>query len=243
MKNINEISAKAPDAFDKSETKELFDKLQKQLFNLQNIFYAEGKYALLIVLQGMDTSGKDGIIRHVFSHVNPQGCDVKSFKIPTEEERSHDFLWRINANLPKKGMIQIFNRSHYEEILFPVVHKALNKIQIKERQTVINQFEEHLQKSNTIILKFYLHISQKEQETRLEDRLTRPEKKWKYNIADKKESKRWDAYMNAYQNIFDGCTKKNQWIIVPSDQKWYRNFIVANTIVKTLKGLKMKYPE
>lgn len=243
MKNINKISTKAPATIRKSEANKKLALLHQQLFSLQNLLYAEGKHALLIVLQGMDTSGKDGTIRHVFSHVNPQGCDVKSFKIPTEEEKAHDFLWRIYANLPKKGMIQIFNRSHYEEILFPVVHKELNTIQIRERHKVINQFEEHLQKNDIIILKFYLHISQKEQDTRLEERLTRPEKKWKYNIADKMESKRWDAYMNAYQNIFDGCTKTNPWIIVPSDKKWYRNYIVANTIVKTLEDLKMEYPK
>ena len=243
MKNINAISNNAPTSIKKSEANKYLNKLHKQLFSLQNLFYAEGKHSLLIVLQGMDTSGKDGTIRHVFSHVNPQGCDVKSFKTPTEEEKAHDFLWRINASLPKKGMIQIFNRSHYEEILFPVVHKELNKTQIQERHTVINQFEEHLQKNGTIILKFYLHISKKEQHKRLEERLTNPEKKWKYNIADKKESEKWDAYMEAYQNIFDKCKKTNPWIIVPSDDKWYRNYIVANTIVKTLKGLKMQYPK
>ena len=243
MKNINSNSTKAPDTISKSEANKLLHKLHKQLFDLQNLFYAEGKHALLIVLQGMDTAGKDGIIRHVFSHVNPQGCDVKSFKTPTEEEKVHDFLWRINAHLPKKGMIQIFNRSHYEEVLFPVVHKQLNKNQIQERHTVINQFEEHLQKNGTIILKFYLHISKKEQHKRLKERLTRPEKKWKYNIADKIESKKWEAYMAAYQKIFDGSKKTNPWIIVPSDEKWYRNYIVANAIVKTLTNLKMQYPK
>ncbi len=243
MKNINTISTKAPNTLTKSEAKKHLDKLHKKMFSLQNLFYAEAKHAFLIVLQGMDTSGKDGIIRNLFSHVNPQGCDVKSFKTPTEEEKAHDFLWRINANLPKKGMIHVFNRSHYEEILFPVVHKELNENQIKERHTVINQFEEHLQRNNTVILKFYLHISKKEQTKRLKERLTNPEKKWKYNIADKKEAKKWALYMDAYQNIFDGCNKKNPWIIVPSDEKWYRNYAVANAIVKTFEGLKMKYPK
>jgi len=243
MKNINHISTNAPNTISKLEANMELSKFQKQLFSLQNLFYAEGKHALLIILQGMDTSGKDGVVRHVFSHINPQGCDVKSFKTLTEEEKAHDFLWRIYANLPKKGMIQIFNRSHYEEVLYPVVHKELSKAQIQERHNVINQFEEHLQRNNTIILKFYLHISRKEQQKRLEDRLTRPEKKWKYNVTDQKESKKWFAYMQAYQKIIDCCNVTNPWIIVPSDKKWYRNYIIAITIVKTLEDLKMKYPK
>jgi len=242
MKNIKLISTKAPDTINKLEAKKLLKKLYQQFFSLQNLFYAERKHTLLVVFQGIAASGKDSVIRHVFSHINPQGCVVKSFKTPTEEENAHDFLWRINANLPRKGMIQLFNRSHYEDILFPAVHKELNANQIQERITVINQFEEHLQKSGTVILKFYLHISAEEQQSRLEERLTNPEKKWKYNSADKIESKKRDIYLGAYQKIFDGCKKTNPWIIVPSDQKWYRNYIVANTIVKTLQDLKMKYP-
>ncbi len=243
MKNINDISTNAPDGINKSSANKQLKKLQMQLFELQNLFYAEGKHALLIILQGMDTSGKDGTIRHVFSCINPQGCTVKSFKSPTEEEKLHDFLWRIYANLPEKRMMQIFNRSHYEDILFPVVHELLDKKEIAERHAVINKFEEHLQNNNTIILKFYLHISKKEQHKRLESRLTNPEKKWKYNADDKKESKKWSDYMDAYQNVFDGCSKHNPWIIIPADEKWYRNYLVATTIVETLEKLKMKYPK
>ena len=214
-----------------------------ELFELQNLFYAEGKHALLIILQGMDTSGKDGTIRHVFSCINPQGCKVKSFKSPTEEEKLHDFLWRIYANLPEKRMMQIFNRSHYEDILFPVVHDLLDKKEIAVRHAVINKFEEHLQNNNTIILKFYLHISKKEQHKRLDSRLTNPEKKWKNNADDKKESKKWSDYMDAYQNVFDGCSKHNPWIIIPADEKWYRNYLVATTIVETLEQSEMKFPK
>jgi PPK2 family polyphosphate:nucleotide phosphotransferase len=243
LKNINNISTDAPDDINKSSANKQLKELQMKLFKLQNIFYAEGKHALLIILQGMDTSGKDGTIRHVFSCINPQGCRVKSFKTPTEEEKLHDFLWRIYANLPEKRMIQIFNRSHYEDILFPVVHELLDKKEISERHAVINKFEEHLQNNNTIVLKFYLHISKKEQQERLEARLKNPEKKWKYNADDKKESKKWSAYMDAYQNVFDGCDKHNPWIIIPADQKWYRNYLVATTIVETLENLKMKYPK
>ena len=243
VKKINQISTKAPDDIKKSDASRHLKKLRTKLFSLQNIFYADGKHALLVVLQGMDTSGKDGTIRHVFSSVNPQGCKVKSFKTPTEEEKLHDFLWRIYANLPEKRMIQIFNRSHYEDILYPVVHRLLDKLEIQERHVVINKFEEHLQVNNTIILKFYLHISKDEQNKRLKARLSDPEKKWKYNANDKKEAKKWNDYMDAYQNVVDGCNKSNPWIIVPSDQKWYRNYLVANTIVTTLEKLKMKYPK
>ena len=243
MKNINDISTNAPDDFEKSEIKNHLSKLQEKLFALQNLFYAEAKHSLLIILQGMDSSGKDSTIRHAFHGINPQGCRVKSFKTPTEEEKSHDFLWRIYAHLPEKRKIQIFNRSHYEDILYPVVHGLLDKKEIHERQQAINNFEEHLQNSDTIILKFYLHISQKEQAERLQERLCNPEKKWKYNPADKKEAKQWDDYMVAYQNVFDGCHESNPWIIVPADQKWYRNYLVVKMIVETLEGLNMEYPQ
>ena len=243
MKKINDISTKAPDTIKKQEANKRLMKFNEQLFSLQNLFYAEGKHALLIILQGMDTSGKDGTIRHVFSCINPQGCSVKSFKTPTEEEKLHDFLWRIYANLPEKRIFQLFNRSHYEDILFPVVHRLLDKKEIKKCHETINKFEEHLRKSGTIILKFFLHISKEEQNKRLEKRLTKPERKWKYNAGDKKEAKKWDDYMKAYQNVLDGCGKHNPWIVVPADNKWYRNYLVANTIVETLKNLKMKYPK
>lgn len=163
MKSISDISTKAPDGIKKKEANKDLMKLHRQLFSLQNLFYAEGKHALLIILQGMETSGKDGTIRHVFSCINPQGCRVKPFKTPTEEENRHDFLWRIYPEFPEKGMFQIFNRSYYEEILFPVVHNLIDKKEVAERHKVINEVEEHLQKQGTIILKFFLHISEKEQ--------------------------------------------------------------------------------
>ena len=162
MKIINENSTKSPKGISKKDVNMHLLKLDKKLYSLQNLFYAEKKHALLIILHGMDTSGKDGTIRHVYTCVNPQGCKVKSFKGPTEEELSHDFLWRIHQNVPETGMMQIFNRSHYEDILYPVVHKMIGKAGIEERHEAINNFEEHLQKSGTIILKFYLHISERE---------------------------------------------------------------------------------
>ena len=242
MEKISDISTNAPPNFDKSKAKKHLAQLQERMPDLQNLFYAEGKHALLIVLQGMDTSGKDGTIRHVFSCINPQGCNVKSFKSPTEEEKNHDYLWRIYANLPEKRMIQIFNRSQYEDVIFPVVHGSIDKKEMNERLSTINEFEKHLQKNNTLVLKFYLHISKKEQDERLEERLTNPKKKWKYNKEDKKEAQKWDDYMAAYQNVLDGCQENNPWIVVPADDKWYRNYIVANTIVETLENLKMQYP-
>ncbi len=243
MKHINNISTKAPNKSTKSYANKELKFLHKQLYSLQNLFYAEGKHSLLIILQGMDTSGKDGTIRHVFSCVNPQGCNIKSFKSPTAEEQLHDFLWRINANLPERRMIQIFNRSHYEDVLFPVVHKLIEKKELQECYNVINNMEKHLQDNNTIILKFYLHISQKEQKGRLQKRLTNPEKRWKHDPKDEKESEKWKLYMDAYQNVFEQSSKACPWIIVPADDKWYRNYLVAKTIVKTLENLKMKYSE
>ena len=243
MKDIWDISTSAPDSIRKADAEKQLEKWREQLFSMQNLFYAENKHALLIIFQGMDTSGKDGTIRHVFTCLNPQGCKVKSFKTPTEEEKKHDFLWRIYANLPEKRMIQIFNRSHYEDILFPVVHRLIDKNEIHERHRIINEFEEHLYKNNTIILKFYLNISMKEQNKRLSIRLNNPEKKWKYSVNDKTEAKKWDDYMSAYQQILEGCKKFNPWIIVPADEKWYRNYLVAKTVIETLESLKMKYPD
>lgn len=243
MKNLKDTSTNAPGTINKSDANHKLIKLRDQLYSLQNLFYAEKKHSLLIVLQGMDASGKDGTIRHVFSCINPQGCRVKSFKTPTEEEKLHDFLWRIYPNLPEKGMIQIFNRSHYEDILFPVVHDLIDKKEIVDRHQIINAFEEHLQKSGTIILKFYLHVSEKEQKTRLKKRLSDPEKKWKYNANDITEAKKWGKYMAAYQIMLEGCNNNNPWIIVPADQKWYRNYVVATAIVKKMENIKMKYPK
>jgi len=243
MKHINNISTKAPDNFTKSSASKELKYLHNQLYTLQNLFYAEGKYSLLIILQGMDTSGKDGTIRHVFSCMNPQGCNVKSFKTPTAEEQLHEFLWRIYANLPERGMMQVFNRSHYEDVLFPVVHKLIDKKEIQERCNMINKFEEHLLCNNTIILKFYLHLSQKEQTKRLKKRITVPEKRWKQNVEDNKESKLWNNYIDAYQYVFKQCSKASPWLIVPADDKWYRTYFVAKTIVKTIENLKIKFPK
>src|SRR4051812_10386353 len=182
---LADIDTRAPKDFDKQETKEKNIKLQEELDDLQNLLYAEGKHAILVVIQGMDASGKDGVIRNVFGKLNPQGVLVKSYKAPSAEELAHDFLWRIHNHAPAKGMIQIFNRSHYEDILITRVHKWCDDVTAKKRMKAINDFEKLLAEHNhTTILKFYLHISPEEQQERLRERISDASKQWKYNEND-----------------------------------------------------------
>lgn len=243
MSMLSEISTKAPKEFDKKETKELTAKLVLELDELQNLLYAQGKYSVLIVLQGLDASGKDGAIRKVFGQMNPQGVRVQSFKAPTEEELAHDFLWRIHEHTPEKGMMQIFNRSHYEDVLVTRVHGWCDDETAKQRFDAINNFEKLLTlHNNTQILKFYLHISQEEQKERLEERIKDPTKEWKYNARDQKEAKLWDKYMEIYEDVFANCNAV-PWTIVPADQNWYKEYLLANTLRDTLKGLNMSYPK
>ncbi|HTB30589.1 MAG TPA: PPK2 family polyphosphate kinase [Bacteroidia bacterium] len=241
--NLAKTSTEPDKDIDKKSTGEETESLYKQMAPLQNLLFAEKKHSLLIILQGMDAAGKDGTIKHAFSSMNPMGIEVKAFKEPTEEEKAYDFLWRVYPHTPARGMVQIFNRSHYEDILVPTVHKLLDKKLLERRYTIINNFEQNLTDNDTVILKFFLHISKKEQKARIEERQTLPEKKWKYDPADKREESNWDAYMEVYEKIFERCSPELPWIIVPSDNKWYRNYIIAREIVKTLKSLKMKYPE
>jgi PPK2 family polyphosphate:nucleotide phosphotransferase len=243
MNTLSEVSTKAPKEFDKKETKELTAKLLVELDELQNLLYAESKHSILIVLQGLDASGKDGAIRKVFGQMNPQGVRVQSFKAPTEEELAHDFLWRIHRYAPEKGMIQIFNRSHYEDVLVTRVHGWCDDTTAARRFDAINNFEELLTlHNNTQILKFYLHISQDEQKERLEERVKDPTKEWKYNAKDKEEAKLWDKYMEMYEDIFVNCSVM-PWVVVPADQNWYKEYLLAKTLVDSLKGLDMKYPD
>lgn len=235
------ISTRAPKNFNKDKIKEENAKIIEELDELQNLLYAESKHSVLVVIQGMDASGKDGAINNVFGQLNPQGVAVKSFKAPTAEELSHDFLWRIHQNTPSKGMIQIFNRSHYEDILITRVHKWCDDKTAKQRIKAINDFEELLVNNNTHILKFYLHISKEEQHERLTERLDIPQKQWKYNEKDFEEAKLWKEYMNAYEDCFKNCNKI-PWIITPSDQNWYKEYIISSNLYNLLKGLKMRYP-
>jgi PPK2 family polyphosphate:nucleotide phosphotransferase len=215
-----------------------------ELIKLQNLLYAESKRSLLIVLQGMDTSGKDGTIRHVMSGLSPLGVQVQAFKAPTLEELSHDFLWRVHKVVPPLGTIGIFNRSHYEDVLVVRVHELVKAKVWKDRFKQINQFERTLVKNNTILLKFFLHISADEQKKRLEERLADPTRYWKFSMHDVEERRFWDDYQKAYEDALEKCsTKHAPWRIVPANHKWYRNLVVAETIVKTLRELDMKYPD
>ncbi len=239
---LSEISTKAPKDFDKKETKEKTNKILNELVELQKLLYAESKHSVLVVLQGMDASGKDGAISGVFGQLNPQGVQVKSFKAPTAEELSHDFLWRIHQHAPGKGYIQVFNRSHYEDVLITRVKGWCDDATAEKRFEAINDFEKLLMlHNNTRIFKFYLHISRDEQSERLQERITDPAKQWKYNAKDFEEAENWDKYMQMYEQVFDN-SKSVPWVIVPSDQNWYKEFLIASTIRDGLKELDMKYP-
>ncbi len=233
---------RAPENFEKEETKKKTAKLLEALNDLQNLLYASNKNALLVILQGMDASGKDGLIRNVFTSINPQGVSVTSFKAPTALELSHDFLWRIHANAPTLGMIKIFNRSHYEDVLITRVHNWIDDDTARKRMKAINEFEALLQEhNNTTILKFYLHISGEEQKERLEERISDPKKHWKYNEKDLQEAKFWDKYRDAYEDCFEHCNAI-PWTVVPSDQNWYKEYVVAKAIHDALTAMKMRYP-
>ena len=243
MSRLKEISTRAPKDVDKKETKELTAKLLKELDELQNLLYAESKNALLVILQGMDASGKDGVINNVFGQLNPQGVLVKSFKVPTEEEMNHDFLWRVHQHAPAKGTIQVFNRSQYEDVLVTRVHGWCDEATARKRFAAINDFEKLLNlHGNTLIFKFYLHISPEEQQERFTERMEDPSKQWKYNEKDFSEAKRWDEYMQVYEDVFEHCNLV-PWIIVPADQNWYKEYLIAKTVVAGLKDLHMKYPQ
>lgn len=227
---------------DKTQIKYKTADILNELNELQNLLYAESKHAVLIILQGMDASGKDGVIRNVFGKLNPQGVRVISFKVPTAEELAHDFLWRIHEHTPQKGMIQIFNRSHYEDIVVTRVHKWCDDEMAQKRMKAINDFEEMLQQqNNTQILKFYLHVSAEEQTERLNERIHDPAKHWKYNEKDFAEAKLRDEYLKMYDDCFENCNVI-PWVIVPADQNWYKEYLIASYLHNTLKFLDMKYP-
>jgi len=239
---LKDIDTRAPKSMDKEETKAKLAKVLQELDELQNLLYAESKHALLVVIQGMDASGKDGTVRNVFGKLNSQGVLVRSFKTPTAEELAHDFLWRIHMHAPQKGYIQIFNRSHYEDILITRVHAWIDDNTAHRRMDAINDFERLLVEHNdTHILKFYLHISPEEQKARLEERIHNPAKQWKYNEDDFKEAKLWDNYMEVYEDCFEYC-REIPWTIVPADQNWYKEYMIATTVRDMLKSLKMQYP-
>lgn len=228
----------------KDEAKEVLKNLNDRLEELQEKLYAEHKHKVLIVLQAMDSGGKDGTIRHVFEGVNPQGVKVAGFKVPTPKELDHDYLWRVHRQTPGKGEIVIFNRSHYEDVLVVRVHGLVPREVWSRRYDQINAFEKMLAEEGTTILKFYLHIDLDEQKERFQARLDTPNKRWKFKLGDLEERKLWPAYMKAYEDVLSKTsTEWAPWYIVPANRKWYRNLVIGTVIVETLEGLKMNYPE
>ncbi|HQJ75454.1 MAG TPA: polyphosphate kinase 2 family protein [Bacteroidota bacterium] len=240
---------------DKEEVKKKVEKNLKTMSELQDVLYAHDKYSILIILQAMDAGGKDGTIRHVMSGVNPQGCQVFSFKKPSDEELDHDYLWRIHKSLPERGRIGIFNRSYYEEVLVARVHpEILQKVKLppelitkdiwKTRFRQINDFEKYLYENGTRIIKLFLHISKEEQKNRFLSRQQDPTKNWKLSKPDMEERKHWDEYMNAFEDMINNTsTKWAPWYIIPSNKKWFRNYIVSEIISKVMKSLDISYPK
>ena len=241
MKHLIDQSTIPPSDFTKEFCKNELKSIKKKLFEIQNMFYADGRFSLLVILQGVDTSGKDGVTRHVFSSMNPMGVNVTSFKKPVGNELEHDFLWRIYPHFPAKRMIKVFNRSYYEDILVPSMNKTLDKENIQYRCKLINDLEDHLLRNDTQVIKFILHVSKEEQKDRVNDRKKKPNKKWKYDIADNKTSEQWDSSIEAHNLILQNCNQR-KWHVIPSDKRWYRNYEVARILLEDMQALKLKYP-
>ena len=237
------------------EAKELLRRDIERLSDLQQKLYAQDRWALLVILQAMDAAGKDSVIKHVMSGVNPQGCEVFSFKTPSAEELDHDFMWRTSRQLPERGRIGIFNRSYYEEVLIVRVHSDLlarEKMPAslvtqhiwKERFKDINAFEHYLARNGTVVRKFFLHVSKDEQKKRFLSRLDEPEKNWKFSSADLRQRERWDDYVNAYEDMIrHTATAHAPWYVVPADHKWFMHLVVASAIVDTLESLNLAFPK
>lgn len=241
MIKLSEIPTTPPENVDKKALQKETDRLAERLGELQELLYAERKYAVLVILQGMDASGKDGAVRNVFKDCSYNGINVYSFKKPTEEEFAHDFLWRVHKRTPEKGMFQIFNRSHYEDVLIQRVHNWITEERVDKRFEAINAFEELLAfDNNTIIFKFYLHLSYEQQKIELQERIDVREKNWKHNPGDWKEREHWNEYMRCYEDVLN--RSRIPWVIVPVDKRWYRNYVIAKTIVEKLESLDMQYP-
>ena len=243
--NLDTVNAQwKPDGLDRAEAESQFANLTNTLRSQQHLLYAEDKRSLLIVLQGRDAAGKDGTIRHVFGPMNPQGCKVTSFKVPSKLEASHDFLWRCHIAAPARGQIAIFNRSHYEDVLVVRVHNLVPKSVWSKRYDHINAFEKMLADNNTTILKFYLHINPDEQLERFKKRIDNPRKNWKISDADYSERPHWDAYTHAFEDALSKCsTHEAPWFVIPANRKWLRNLIIADIVAGAVQDLKMKYPE
>ncbi len=231
------------DTFGVRRNEKAHQKMINRLRELQHLLYADRRYALLIVLQALDAGGKDGTIRHVMSGVNPQGCDVTSFKAPSNVELAHDYLWRVHRAVPPLGNIGIFNRSHYEDVLIVRVHRLVPKEVWSERYRQINDFEKMLTENGITILKFFLHISKDEQKRRFESRIQDSSRNWKLSLPDFEERQHWNEYQEAYEDALRKCsTEWAPWYVIPSNRKWLRNHVIAELIVRSLDGMKLKYP-
>ena len=241
MIKLKDYSTRAPKGIEKNTAKKKLDEMAREIGELSRVLEAQKKHNLLIVLQGMDTSGKDGATRNVFQYCSPNVVNAYSFKKPTDEEFAHDFLWRVHKQTPSKGSIKVFIRSHYEDILIQRVHKWINDDVVEERIKAINAFERLLEKDNhTKVMKFYMHLSKEKQLIKLQERLDDPEKQWKHNPGDWEERKMWDDYIFCYE---DAINKSDiPWIIAPVDQRWYINYFIAEQVLKQLKSLNLKKP-
>jgi len=242
--DLGDAAAAPPSGIpDKDALRDRIDRLAGRTAKLQTALFAEGTRSLLVVLQGRDAAGKDGVVRHLFGRLNPMGLQLTSFKVPTPVELRHDFLWRIKRQLPRAGEIVIFNRSHYEDVLVVKVHGLVPEDHLARRYHQLNSFEHFLTDNDTHVLKFYLHVSKEEQLRRFKRRLDDPKRHWKISDADYKERKFWDAYTEAYEEALSRCsTERAPWFIIPSDCKWFRNLAVARIVVHYLEGLDLQLP-
>ena len=242
MIDLNAIPTTAPEELDKKSARKESAKRAERIAELHQQLVAEGKHSVLIVLQGMDASGKDGAMRNVFGACNPFGLRAVGWKKPTEEEMNHDFLWRIHQQAPAKGEMVIFNRSHYEDVLIQRVHGWIDEERVRKRMTSINAFENLLAyDNNTLILKFYLHLSYEQQEEELRERLEEPEKYYKHNDGDWEQREYWEQYRAAYHDVLNGTDIP--WHVIPVDQRWYRDYLMTKVVVEALEGLNMQWPD
>ncbi|AKT37653.1 PPK2 family polyphosphate kinase [Chondromyces crocatus] len=239
---LSDIATDPPKDVTKEQAVARFETLNQETFRLQELMWGARLNSVLVVLQGRDAAGKDGAIKHVVGALNPRGVNVVSFGVPTTEEREHDFLWRVHRHAPRRGEFSIFNRSHYEDVLVARVHDLVPKSLWKERYGHINDFEELLAEHGTIVLKFFLHISKKEQEKRLLERERDPSTAWKLNVNDWKERERWDDYTEAYEAAIARCSSSHApWFVVPADAKWYRNLVIAEVVAEAMRPYKQSW--
>jgi PPK2 family polyphosphate:nucleotide phosphotransferase len=244
-KKLSKIETGPSKKLDKKALKKETLDMIEEIKELQNKMYAQGKYSLLIVFQGMDASGKDGAVKHVFGSINPMGCQVKGFKVPTKEEAAHDFLWRVHQATPEHGMIQIFNRSHYEDVIIPTLNKSMSEKDIYDRYSHIKNFEKLLTDNNTIVLKFLLHIGKDAQEKKLRERLTNPTKHRKHNDGDRSKKEKYDEMLQIYDDMIDRTdTKYAPWTVIPTDKNRYKAHLIATHVLHAFKKrMKLERPE